>query len=270
MTGVQTCALPIVEPGLSDAMGSAFYKALAEAKELNKGLDAEINAAADKIVSARQKDPQALKDLFAKPKGSPSKTDDASKVLEEESKETTSQIQQDFEQLGSSIEGKLVSSLDMIGGKFTSFKDLAKGIFSDINQILLKQALQGFGVTGQGGMVNSLLGSLGGMFGGGGAGAGVGIGSMISSAASMFGGFFADGGKLKPGQFGIVGERGPELAFAGNSPLNIMPNNSMAAAGAPVTVNMNIQTPDAKSFRQSQSQIAANMARAMERGKRNL
>ena len=90
---------------------------------------------------------------------------------------------------------------------------------------------------------------------------------MISSAASLFGGFFADGGKLKPGQFGVVGERGPELAFAGSSPLNIMPNG---AGAAPVTVNMNIQTPDVQGFRQSQSQIAADMARTIERARRNL
>ena len=32
---------------------------------------------------------------------------------------------------------------------------------------------------------------------------------------------------------------------------------------------MNIQTPDAESFRKSQSQIAAQMARAMTRGQRN-
>lgn len=33
---------------------------------------------------------------------------------------------------------------------------------------------------------------------------------------------------------------------------------------------MNIQTPDARGFRQSQSQIAADMARSIERARRNL
>lgn len=65
--------------------------------------------------------------------------------------------------------------------------------------------------------------------------------------------------------FGVVGERSPELAFAGSRPMQITPNT-----GSPVTVNMNIQTPDAGSFRQSQTQIAADMARAIERGRRNL
>ena len=92
---------------------------------------------------------------------------------------------------------------------------------------------------------------------------------ILSSVGNFFGGFFADGGKLKPGQFGVVGERGPELAFAGNSPLNILPNQAMAG-GAPITINMSVQTPDIRSFRQSQSQIAADMARQMERARRNL
>lgn len=257
-----------LETGLLDAMGSAFDKALEEAKQFNSAIDDEIGAAADKIAKAQSAKTQSLGDLFKKPEG---KADTQTKSpanqnLEKESKDTTSQVQKDFENLGTSIESKLVDSLDVVGGKFTSFKDLAKGIFSDINQILLKQALQGFGVTGQGGMVNNLLGSLGGMFGGG-AGGGSGIGGLISGAASLFGGFFADGGTLKPGKFGIVGENGPELAFAGNSPLNIMPNG---AGAAPVTINMNVNTPDVRGFKQSQSQIAADMARSIERARRNL
>ena len=257
-----------LETGLMDAMGSAFDKALEEAKQFNAAIDDEIGGAADKIVKAQSAKTGSLGDLLKKPEG---KADmqtksPANQKLEKESKETTSQIQKDFESLGGSIESKLVDSLDMVGGKFTSFKDLAKGIFSDINQILLKQALQGFGITGQGGMVNNLLGSLGGMFGGG-MGGGSGIGGLISGAASLFGGFFADGGTLKPGKFGIVGENGPELAFAGNSPLNIMPGG---AGVAPVTINMNVNTPDVRGFKQSQSQIAADMARSIERARRNL
>jgi len=38
----------------------------------------------------------------------------------------------------------------------------------------------------------------------------------------------------------------------------------------PVTVVMNITTPDTGGFRQSQGQIAADAARAIERARRNL
>lgn len=260
-----------LETGLLDAMGNAFDKALAEAREFNAAIDAEIGVAADKIVQANAKKAGALNDLFKKPsagqQGSPSKTDDANNNLKNESKKTTDQINKDFERLGESIEGRLVESLDMVGGKFNGFGDLAKNILSDINQMLLKTAMKELGVGGEGGLIGGLMSSLGGLFGGSGGGGGSGIGSLISGAASLFGGFFADGGKLKPGQFGVVGERGPELAFAGSSPLNIMPNG---AGRSPVTINMNVQTPDVQSFRRSQSQIAADMARSIDRARRNL
>ncbi len=95
------------------------------------------------------------------------------------------------------------------------------------------------------------------------------MGGILGGIGDFFGGFFADGGRLKPGQFGVVGERGPELAYAGNAPLNITPNSALGG-GSPITVNMNVQTPDVRSFRQSQSQIAAEMARSIERARRNL
>lgn len=47
---------------------------------------------------------------------------------------------------------------------------------------------------------------------------------------SLFSGFFADGGFIPPGKFGIVGERGPEVAFGGRSGQTISP---MSAGGGP-------------------------------------
>ncbi|MCK9494155.1 MAG: phage tail tape measure protein [Dehalococcoidia bacterium] len=41
--------------------------------------------------------------------------------------------------------------------------------------------------------------------------------------SSIFGGFFADGGFLKPGQYGIVGERGPELVYGGRTGMTVQP-----------------------------------------------
>lgn len=49
----------------------------------------------------------------------------------------------------------------------------------------------------------------------------------------LFAGLFAKGGTIPTGQFGIVGEAGPELAFAGPGGLGILSNgNSKAALGA--------------------------------------
>ena len=86
---------------------------------------------------------------------------------------------------------------------------------------------------------------------------------------------FADGGVVRGattfpmrGGTGLMGEAGPEAIM----PLARGPDGKLgvrADAGRAVSVVMNIQTPDAESFRKSQSQIAAQMARAMTRGQRN-
>jgi phage-related minor tail protein len=71
------------------------------------------------------------------------------------------------------------------------------------------------------------------------------------------------------GATGLMGEAGPEAIM----PLTRGPDGSLgvrSAGGAgPVSVVMNITTPDAASFRRSQSQIAARMARALSHGNRN-
>ncbi len=259
----------VLETGLLDSMGSAFDKALEEARQFNAAIDDEIGDAALKIVEAEGVKSKSLEDLFKKPpamgssEGS-SATTQASKELEKQSEETTRKVSSDFDRLAESIEDKMIGSLDAIGGNFGSFKDLANGILSDINQQLLKMAFKDLGIGGEGGLLSSLTSSLGGLFGSGGGTSG-GFGSLLSSASSLFGGFFADGGTLKPGQFGVVGENGPELAFAGSRPMQIASN-----AAAPVSVVMNIQTPDVQGFRKSQGQIAADMARSIERARRNL
>ena len=193
-------------------------------------------------------------------------TEQAQEKLKKSADKVGDVIGDKFGELGETMEGTVADALDGINGRFDSFGDFAKGFLSDLNRSLLQFALKDLGITGEGGIIGQIFGGLGGLFGGG-SGGGGGIGGLISSAASLFGGFFADGGKLKPGQFGVVGERGPELAFAGSSPLNIMPNGMGAA---PITVNMNVQTPDAQSFRQSQGQLAADMARSIDRARRNL
>jgi phage-related minor tail protein len=42
-----------------------------------------------------------------------------------------------------------------------------------------------------------------------------------------------------------------------------------AGGGRPINVVMNISTPDAAGFQRSQSQIAAQVSRALSRGQRN-
>ena len=71
------------------------------------------------------------------------------------------------------------------------------------------------------------------------------------------------------GGAGLMGEAGPEailpLARGADGRLGVQ----AGGAGRPVTVVMNVTTPDAESFRRSRSQIAAQMGRALGRGQRN-
>lgn len=77
-------------------------------------------------------------------------------------------------------------------------------------------------------------------------------GSWLKSLASNFSGAHASGGYIGPGQWGIVGEDGPEPAFGGASGKTIYPNGTTGG----LTQVFNISTPDANSFRASKRQVA--------------
>jgi hypothetical protein len=82
-------------------------------------------------------------------------------------------------------------------------------------------------------------------------------GGVVSSATP----FSFGGGKL-----GVMGEAGPEAIL----PLKRGPNGQLGvqAGGGSTQIVMNIQTPNADSFRKSQPQIMAEMQRGLNRGRR--
>lgn len=107
-----------------------------------------------------------------------------------------------------------------------------------------------------GGMMSGLLGGLT-PFAKGGA---PGLPGGIVSAPTLF----SAGGRL-----GVMGEAGAEAIL----PLQRDASGRLGVAGgggAPVTVNVSISTPDAASFRRSEGQIAAMLARSVSRGSRNI
>jgi hypothetical protein len=70
------------------------------------------------------------------------------------------------------------------------------------------------------------------------------------------------------GGMGLMGEAGPEAIM----PLTRGPDGRLgvqAAGGRSVNVVMNITTPDIQGFQRSQSQVAAQVSRALSRGQRN-
>ena len=117
-------------------------------------------------------------------------------------------------------------------------------------------------------------------------------GALAQGIAGMMGAFmpFANGGAFAQGRVmpfasggvvsspvvfpmrggrGLMGEAGPEaimpLARGADGRLGVQ----AAGGGRAVNVVMNISTPDVQGFQRSQSQIAAQVSRALARGQRN-
>lgn len=112
------------------------------------------------------------------------------------------------------------------------FKSLISSIVEDMLRMQFRQGASSLlgsifgGAGGMGGGLGSLFGSQGALsrlFATGNAGF---VGPMPS-----FGGFFADGGNLGAGQWGIVGEEGPEVIYGGTTGKTIFPNDNIAGGG---------------------------------------
>lgn len=120
---------------------------------------------------------------------------------------------------------------------------------------------------GLNGILSAFSGGNGGNAGGG--------GGLLSSLGSILP--FAKGGVVASPSFfplngglGVAGEAGPEaiipLQRGSDGRLGIASNGG--SAGGNITVN--ISTPDAASFRQSEAQVTSAIARAVQRSRRTL
>ena len=171
---------------------------------------------------------------------------------------------------------------------FDGFKDLFSGIldgsksigeaFSDLGKRVIKmitdwvaewlaaRVMMALGFKQGGGL-------FGGLFGGGGGWQMAG-GNGAAGAGAMPG--FANGGSYSGG-FALVGEKGPEIinfnrgghVFNASETSRMLDQRS-GQRNSPTVITMNISTPDASSFRRSQSQILADMNRAVQTGRRNM
>lgn len=137
------------------------------------------------------------------------------------------------------------------------------GIGRGVSDAVLSQALAPVQST-LGSAVQSMLGGLLGFAKGGAF-----LGGRVSA--------FAQGGVVdRPTTFpmrggtGLMGEAGPEaimpLARGADGRLGVR----MGGGGGAVSVTMNITSPDVNGFQRSRSQVAAEMSRAIQRGRRNL
>lgn len=137
-----------------------------------------------------------------------------------------------------------------------AFKDMEKQIVSSIARIAAQNvAQQIFGTGGAGGSIPGFLASLFGSASGG---------SYFGAGAATLGGF-AGGGDPPVGRLSVVGEHGPEL-FMPKTAGTVIPFPKGGKIGNTTIV---INVPQGTSTA-SASQIAAESARAIQRGRRNL
>lgn len=168
----------------------------------------------------------------------------------------------DAEKMGRRFSSSLIGAFEAVAFKGKSLGDVFKSLALSMSQMVLKQAL----APVQQGLASSLTGLFQGM--------GFAKGGVFRQGNVVP---FAQGGvisnpiafPLAGGMTGIAGERGPEaimpLARGRDGRLGIA-----AAAGGGGNITINISTPDAESFRRSESQVAAMIARAAAMGQRNL
>lgn len=164
-------------------------------------------------------------------------------------------------------------SVQQLPGIFGAFQGGLSGIFGN-----LQGGLGGlFSSLGQslGGLFQNFLGGFGNLlsslFSGGGGG---GLGGLFGS---LFGGIFGGGiGFATGGGFTVGGGGGVDSqlvqfrASPGERVEVKRPGDQSDSGGQRQQIVFNITTPDAESFRRSESQIAARLARAAQRGRRNL
>lgn len=156
---------------------------------------------------------------------------------------------QDADKFAADLGLTFTSALEdaIVAGK--NLRDVIQGLADDILRLVTREL-----VTKP--LADSITGILKGVLGGGGgSGGGGGLSSLFSS---LFGGFFADGGFLPPGRWGIAGERGPEPIFGGRTGLTVQP-----AGGGGMRVVQNFHISGAAD-RSTQGQIAAAAARGLQ------
>ncbi|SCW61840.1 Prophage tail length tape measure protein [Sphingobium faniae] len=107
------------------------------------------------------------------------------------------------------------------------------------------------------------------MLGGFGLGGNFGLGGLLGKAGGgllgkVFGGFFADGGLIPSGTFGIVGERGPEPVISTSSGTLVRPNSAlseMRGGGGPRRLEINVS--GARGNREIMEMVNAGVAQGL-------
>jgi phage-related minor tail protein len=169
----------------------------------------------------------------------------------------------DLSKLGTRFGTALSQSFADLIVRGKSFGDVLRSLALKLSEIALKAAFKP--------LTDALGSGLASLFSGG---IGFARGGVIARGLPVP---FAQGGviaspiafPLAGNRIGLAGERGPEAIL----PLARGPDGRLgvrADAGGGIHVTFNVTTPDADSFRRSETQLAALLARAVAHGQRNL
>jgi phage-related minor tail protein len=164
---------------------------------------------------------------------------------------------------GARFSSALSQSFVDLALKGKSFGDVLRSLALRLSEIALKTAFKP--------LTDALGSALAGLFSGGFAFAQGGVVRQGLPVPFASGGVIASpiAFPLAGNRIGLAGERGPEAIL----PLARGPDGRLgvrAEAGGAINVTFNISTPDAESFRRSETQLAALLARAVAQGQRNL
>ena len=133
--------------------------------------------------------------------------------------------------------------------------DILKGLERDILRIGTRKLI-----------TEPLTDWLTGMFGGGASGgsssSSSGLAGFFGGIGKFFSGFFAEGGYIPAGGFGVAGEKGPELVFG---PATVVPPHRMGGGGL---VQHNTFLVQGRVDRSTQNQISREQARQMAKSQR--
>ena len=168
----------------------------------------------------------------------------------------------DVSKAGARFSSALSQSFVDLAIKGKSFGDVLRSLALRLSELALKAAFKP--------LTDAIGASLAGAIGG----AGFAQGGVIRQGLPVP---FAEGGviaspiafPLAGNRLGLAGERGPEAIL----PLARGPDGRLgvrAESGGALNVTFNIATPDIDSFRRSETQLAALLARAVAQGQRNL
>ena len=143
-----------------------------------------------------------------------------------------------------------------------SFSDLVTSILADLAKLATRQFILGPIANVLSGALGNVGGIVAGVLHAGGMGGGAGPGRVVPAMA------FAGAPRMHSG--GFAGLRPDEVPAILQKGERVLSRSETAGYGAGGNVTVNIQTRDAETFRQSRTQVASDIARAVSMGRRGM